>query len=690
MLALSSVPLEVLFLVTNYLSIDDIKSLRLVSKEFGQKAQPAYMDELFGRRTYFATIPDLQALLDFTKHPSKACLRLKHLRLDIASPYIHIRHSIFQDTCEEDLKDLKPPKLFHRVAFGVHYHNLEALEQSEDQALLFAALQNLPNLEAIEFVDRPGPPSEKALSRHYPFLMTRRYKDEFLAFYKDYTTRQRRGRLTSLLTHVMVALKNSPCRIKEILVDDSAQPYMLLSHSWFSLQRRHIKDLQVPLENLRVLELNLTQPTPDYSPDLGTYPDTNPANAKLQCLPEFFRNVLPNLETLKIRFEDVIDDFGLHQLTPNNLSFDPNLLIMKVELNLPHLRNLELRMVPFTEAELRTGLLLPHSSTLRRITMEDCVLQENIQMWSSIFELLEYELQLDSFRFCTKSVDRRIRIGKMPYQFEVRGDVQASNHICRVQISRKDRMTNTNLQNGLRLVRQFEEKIVHAFARALEQDTAGGIPDITINDSEDEQDEQMQHNHHHNHNNMWAYDIGDEDDFDDDDFGPPIPMMMPFLPNIANIGPPHLHIHPPPLASTLNTIQPYTSQPSPNAIPDLLLPAGPGIQPAPIDPTGHFLRINGGLNLPPGSVVLPSFIIPSTYLNTAALEGQPRTVQNILANLTPNALDIGVTSTAPNGDPSVPAPAAGSSAGPSTAPPPPQILGPQFTLADIISYINPG
>ncbi|EPS35391.1 hypothetical protein H072_11253 [Dactylellina haptotyla CBS 200.50] len=685
MSALASVPLEVLFLVTAYLPIEDIKSLRFTCKELHERAQPAYNDELYGRRTYFATIPDLQALLNFTKHPSKANLRLKHLRLDVASPYIHIRPSLFRTILEEDPKELKPPELFHREGFIVHNSHFEALEQTEDQALLFAALQNLPNLEIIEFVDRPGPPSEKSLAMHYPTLMTRRYRDEFLIFYKEYASRQKRGRLSSLFSYMITALKNSPCRIKEILLGDPVHPYMLVTHGMFHILRRHLKDMQPAFENLRILELNLTQPSHDYSGPLGFDPifGIPGNNDTLQCIPEFLREVLPNTETLKLRFEDVVGDFRFDQRHGNSISFDPNMLLMKVELNLPRLKRLELQMIPFKEAELKDGVLKPHRGTLRHLLFEDCTLQEEPQMWSSVFEMLEDELSLDSFSFFTKSIDRKLRIGKIPNVFKVSGNVNSGRHVCEVRISRKNDLVNTTFKGGLKLVQAFEETLARNAARSNDPFNNNPI----LHSDDDLLNPLDNANGAHMHDD--AFDDWD-DEFDDDDFGPPLPMM-PFLPGIGP--PPHLHIHPPgPIAPPPQPIELYTAQPDPNGIPDHLFP---GLQSAPIDPTGNFRRIGipgiGPPNNthPPGSVAIPSFIIPATYLNTAALEGQPRTAQNILRNLTANALDIGVNVTPQDaGD------TAGGAAGPSTGPAAGPSTGPTlgllspFDFSNILPYFN--
>ncbi|KAK6353597.1 hypothetical protein TWF696_005560 [Orbilia brochopaga] len=662
MTGISSLPLEVLFLVTGYLWADDIKALRLTCKDLNEKTAEAHADELFKCRTYFATIQDLQALFDFTKHPSKAALRLKHLRLDIASPYIHIQPRQLLESLNggEDGQPLRPPKLFNQTCFAAECHNYEGVEQSEDQALVFAAIQNLPNLEIIEFVDRNGAPSEKSLKIHYESLMTPELKAEFMEFYNDHEIRQKRGRMTSLFLYVMVAIKYSQCRLKEILVDNPRHSYMFMSHGWFENHRRHVKDLKTPLENLRILELNLAHPaaeSPDYI-DLEEVLETS--EVQLKCLPSFLTKATPNIETLKLRFEEIADVYNTRTWVGKYRAYEPNLLLRDVELTLPRIKRLELRAIPFIKEELLDVLLRPHSATLRHLIIEDCVLQELPQNWSALFELLEEPLHLETFSFWTKSIDVTIGLsGRIPYLFKTWGDVRKDGHICQVQVLKKKALVTTNFHVGLRMIHDFEDRLsnIPSFGQGPhddddDDDEDGPDEEDLLSTGDEEDDEDFWHFHHDNDEDWIDMDEGHEED-EDNDYPvipqipfpiPPFPLPIPpILPSQGAQTP-----HPPATYST--QLPEHLSLPTP--------------QPATVDNTGNFIGINmlHG-RLPHGGVLIPPFLIPRDCLNTAALEGQALTVQNVLGNLMPDALNTGLQ----NGDAAGPSTAGPSSVVPSIA-----------------------
>ncbi|KAF3923631.1 hypothetical protein ABW21_db0205537 [Orbilia brochopaga] len=630
---ITSLPLEVLFLVTGYLWADDIKALRLTCKDLDSKTADAHADELFKCRTYFATVQDLQALFDFTKHPSNAALRLKHLRLDIASPYIHIQPRQLLESLngEEDGQPVLPPKLFNQTCFAAECHNYEGAEQGEDQALVFAAVQNLPNLEIIEFVDRNGAPSEKSLKIHYESLMTPELKDEFIEFYKDHEIRQKRGRLTSLFLYVMVALKYSRCRLKEVLVDNPRHSYMFMSHGWFENHRRHVKGLRTPLENLRVLELNLAHPAAESPNYLNLEEEVlETSEVQLKCLPSFLTKATPNIETLKLRFEEIADVYNTRTWVGKYRAYEPNLLLRDVELSLPRIKRLELRAIPFIKEELTDVLLRPHSATLRHLVVEDCVLQELPQNWSSLFELLEDVLQLETFSFWTKSIDVTIGLnGRIPYLFKTWGDVRNSKHICQVQVLKKKALVSTDYTAALRMIHEFEDRLTNipTFGQAPpdddDDDDNNGEEDIESTGDE-EDDEDFWHLHVNGDDDGWIDMNDQDDDLDDDLFAPefPFPPVSPFpLIGLA-----------PPMALNDLPVPTYSVQTEETVLPTP--------QPASVDHTGTFLGINRvPTRLPHGAVLIPPFLIPRTALDTDALEGQPLTVQNVLRNLMPHALD---------------------------------------------------
>ncbi|KAJ6263960.1 hypothetical protein Dda_0097 [Drechslerella dactyloides] len=633
---ISSLPLEVLFLVTGYLYADDIKALRLTCRDLNGKTAEAHVEELFKCRTYFATVQDLQALLEFTRHPSKAALRLKHLRLDIASPYIHIQPRQLLDSLHngEDGEPLRPPKLFSQTCFAVECHNYEGVEQSEDQALVFAAIQNLPNLEIVEFVDRTGAPSDKSLKIHYNTLMTPEFKDEFIEFYKEHQIRQKRGRMTSLFLYVMVALKYSQCRLKEILVDNPRHSYMFMSHGWFENHRRHVKDLKTPLDTLRVLELNLAHPAaeqPDYL-DFDEVLETS--EVQLKCLPSFLTKATPNIETLKLRFEEIADVYNTRTWVGKYRAYEPNLLLREVELNLPRLKRLELRAIPFIKEELLEVLLRPHSATLRHLVLEDCVLQELPQTWSALFELLDDPLHLETFSFWTKSIDVAINLtGRIPHLFRVWGDVRKDGHICQVQVLKKKEIVNTDFKTGLRLIHEFEERLnnIPSFGQGPYEDD-GGDDDEDLLETDDEED--PADFWHFPHDDDWIdMDEDHEDDSDEDPTSLGIPQFPLPIPPFPLPMPPIL---PSQGAQSVFPHQTYSAQLPENTI--LPIP-----QPANVDNTGHLLGINMVPQpLPHGSVLMPPFLIPRSCLNTGALQGQRLSVQNVLRNLTSTALDTGI------------------------------------------------
>ncbi|KAK6522332.1 hypothetical protein TWF281_002898 [Arthrobotrys megalospora] len=636
---LLSIPLELLFLVVGYLPADDIKSVRLTCTELNQKTAGVHKDALFQCRTYFATIPDLEALLALTRHSSGANLRLKHLRIDVASPYIHIRPNLLLNSLggDDEEEELRPPKLFNRTCFAFDCHNFEGLKQSEDQALIFAALQNLPNLEVVEFVDRQGIPSEKSLAMHYPLSTNPEYKDQFMAFYKDHAVRQRRDRMTTLLFYVMAALKHAPCRVKEILVDNPRHGYMYTSLGWFDSHRRHISRLAKPLENLRVLEMNLCYPwPPEDHRDFDEFGPIKLTEGELQCLPEFLSNTVPNIEKLRLNFAEILPELNTNNLhvwiRPEGRRYEPTFFLKKMEIKLPRIKRFEFVGIPFVPEELIEVLLSPHKNTLRHLMFEDCVLQETPQCWSTIFSLLKEELTLETFSFVTKTVDRRISlVGKMPHVFKVQGHVHTSNHRCEVQPSGKKPLVSTTYWEALDMIVDFEAKL-------LDSKASGEPHGRNENDrlQDDEDDDESSDSYDGTDTGDWPIGVWDElDDFDDDDDDDGIGPMGHFG-HIGHMGPP---LPLPPLPVGLPGLLPplpfggapetYTVQ---GNAPRRVFFAHP-------DPQGRL--IPAGLipqsTYPVGSVVVHDFIVPGTMIDTAAMEGQPITTQNVIRNLLPGA-----------------------------------------------------
>ncbi|KAK6502599.1 hypothetical protein TWF506_003179 [Arthrobotrys conoides] len=695
-----SIPLEILFLVAGNLPVEDIKSLRLACRELNEKAAGVYDEALFTCRTYFATIPDLEALLELTRHPSGANLRLKHLKINVASPYVHIKPNLLLNSLGDDDEEdeLRPPKLFNRTCFAFDCHNFEGLRQSEDQALIFAALQNLPNLEVIEFIDQQGMPSEKALAKHYPLSTSPEYKEQFIAFYKDHNVRQRRDRMTTLLFYVMAALKHAPCRIKELLVDSPQQRYMYASLGWFDSHRRHISRLGQSLENLRVLELNLCYPwPPEDHRDFDDFGPIKLTEGELRCLPDFLTNTVPNIEKLRLNFAEILPELNTNNLhvwmRPEARKYEPTFFLKNMEIHLPRIKRLELLGIPFIPNDLIEVLLRPHKSTLRHLLFEDCVLQETPQCWSTIFSLLKEELTLETFSFHTKTVHRRISlVGKMPHVFKVQGHVRDEKHTCEVQSSGKKPLISTTYWEALDIIVDFEAKL-------LDPSSASDPPPRSQTDYHFF-DDNSSSSSNPSEQGDWPINVWDDldDDFDDaDDDG------MGHIGHIGPIGPIGIGALPgplplplPPLPAGLNGIIPPF--PMPGALPRTYQAnQPPRLQFAHADPTGH-LVMPGTVpptTFPPGSVVVQDFVVPGTMLNITAMDGQPATVQNIIRNLLPNALDVGVnpvlgaTIGAPSFAASTAAAAASgsstagpSTAGPSTAGPStagPSVAGPSAT-----------
>ncbi|KAF3930052.1 hypothetical protein ABW19_dt0203261 [Dactylella cylindrospora] len=646
MAGINSIPLEVLFLITAYLTVDDLKSLKLTCADLNQKLYQAHLDELFGCRTYYATIQDLQKLLTFARHPSKAGLKLRHLRLNVSSPFVHIPSPLLISSLrDEDNSSNK--SLFAKTCFADGCVNFEAVEEKEDQAVLTAALQSLPNLEIVEFIDHRGVPSLRSLHIHYPDLLTPALEQEFLEFYKEHPIRQRHSRLTDLFLYVMVAIEHSECRIREILVDYPEEHYMFVKQSWFAEHRRHSKGLAKPLSKLRILELNIAPPHPDFSePDDDDFDDDfESRNSRLKCIPKFFSDVAPNVEILKLKWPGIADVWDTEAFVGEYSHYEPNLMLRDVSLYLPYLKRLDLRVIPFVERELRDTLLLPHKGTLKYLVLEDCALQSSPQNWSSIFEFIGDQLNLDSFFFDTESIDEVLgMVGEIPIRFRVLGNIKSGKCDCEVKLTRIEDITKTDFETGLKMIREFEDKapsfegFLGSGARsAIEELLRGPIGpgnerDSSSDDDDDSDDDGEQNDHEGGFETGDDWDEGGEEDedtddnFEDDFMGPPpqFPLLMP---------PPNFFDAPP-------STEPFTSRPLVDTARTRLIPLH-------VDPLGRFVSMSEGFRLAntggftAGSVMVPAFFIPSDLLDTEALEGQERTVQNILANLRPNALEIG-------------------------------------------------
>ncbi|KAK6496128.1 hypothetical protein TWF481_002151 [Arthrobotrys musiformis] len=491
--------------------------------------------------------------------------------------------------------------------------------------------------------------------------------------------------MTTLLFYVMSALKHAPCRIKEILVDTPRHAYMYTSLGWFDSHRRHINRLAKPLENLRVLEMNLCYPwPPEDHRDFDEFGPIKLTEGELQCLPEFLTNTVPNIEKLRLNFAEILPELNTNNLhvwiRPEGRRYEPTFFLKKMEITLPRIKRLEFIGIPFVPDELIEVLLRPHKSTLRHLMFEDCVLQETPQTWSTIFSLLKEELALETFSFHTKTVDRRVAlVGKMPHIFKVQGHVRDRKHKCEVQPSGKKPLVSTTYWEALDMIVDFEAKLLDPKAASESHRRDPNTFPFFGGGDNDDSDSSDGHSDHGD----WPINVWDDldDDFDDDDdtgigpmghighigigpMGPQLPIPLPALPaGLTGIIPPF------PMPSALPRT--YTLQGNPPS----------RFQFAHADPTGHLVMPGAApsTNFAPGSVIVQDFIVPGNMLDTAAMEGQPATVQNIIRNLLPGALDVGVNPGpgAPAGvpNPAVGAPTAGAStsgpptAGPSTAGP---------------------
>ncbi|KAF3277150.1 hypothetical protein TWF132_001787 [Orbilia oligospora] len=471
MATLSSLPNEVFNEIVGHLPRKSQLLLRQCSKTLEAKSDK---DTLFRTQRYYHSIIDIKNLVAFSTDPAhdNARARCKTLVLDTFSP------SSMKIRCKIRLENGE--KTMQTIAISTPKFNTHQVVE-----LLTTALDNLPNLECIEFMTTPdvGDVPNAILQTHYPGLGFDIREEKPGKWFKNAyrnATAHAYPHENQTFANAMAAISRSNWQPKVIrfpeLTDvrrwtwksQSSKRYMPSngpSLEWFVYtDDRILEALRPRLQNLRKLEIPLflgDSDEYDYEPD-ETREDLMKARPEVTN----FLQMVPNLEELRFKVGSLIrintpDDSG--GWVPLQFPINP---VDVGSLRFNNLRILSLLEQAFVEDELKTFLTY-HKNTLRKIELINCVLHSPHQLWSGIFELIRTDLTLWSFEFHTEypkmhqHTTEHLRI--VPW-FRVYGNVRTADHRCELfpkyESHKQENTHRIDFDQAMQVVTILEYKVV--------------------------------------------------------------------------------------------------------------------------------------------------------------------------------------------------------------------------------------
>ncbi|RVD82719.1 uncharacterized protein DFL_007134 [Arthrobotrys flagrans] len=350
--------------------------------------------------------------------------------------------------------------------------------------LLAKALDNLPNLEAIEFTTTTdvGDVPNAILQSHYPNLKFDIREGKAGKWFKNAYRKAREYAPSRLIEeeysfeNAMEAISQSTWQPKIIRFpgfEDIRGSIWLSSFSdisndgasleWFYDIER-IEALLPKLQSLRRLDILIwvgALEEPDLEPDrlFGALENARPGMTR-------FLEKAPNVEELRFKVGGLPRlKFPENSATrlPRQFPINP---IDIGSLKFNNLRILSLIEQAFFENELKT-FLTSHKDTLRRVKLINCVLHSEHQIWSGIFKLLQTDLWLWSFEFHTDypstSYDSTDELRIIPW-FRVYGNVRTPDHRCELfpkhDRHKEDNSHHIDFDQAMQVIAILENKII--------------------------------------------------------------------------------------------------------------------------------------------------------------------------------------------------------------------------------------
>ncbi|KAK6504172.1 hypothetical protein TWF506_002380 [Arthrobotrys conoides] len=480
---LSSLPNEVFNEIVNHLPRKSQLLLRLCSKTLESKSDN---DKLFRTQRYYHSAVDLKGLVSFSTDPVHeiARNRCKTLVLDTFSPRTSMKIRC-KTQCEEGENGEKKMKTIAVTT--------DKLAGERAIGLLTTALNNLPNLEAVEvvttkdIVDVP----DSILQAHYPDLgFDIRVGKHGKWFKKAYRRAMEHVEVYPRENHtfpnILAAISQSTWDPKILRFPEltDARRWIWKSQSlesaymhsnglslrWFSNELDNptfAEGLQSRLRGVKKLELPLW-----IGDDEGSEISLNEVYTALRDARRGLTKVLemvPEVEELRIKVGglprfNILDIAGTVIWHPAVFPQNPvDVAVLKFN----NLRILSLFEQAFVEDELKS-FLISHKTTLRRIELINCVLHSQQQLWSNIFNLLKSHLSLWSFEFHTEypkiTSQTSEQLRTIPW-FRVYGNIRTPNHRCELFPKHDDSYKQENkhpitFDQALQVVTILEHKIV--------------------------------------------------------------------------------------------------------------------------------------------------------------------------------------------------------------------------------------
>ncbi|KAF3930160.1 hypothetical protein ABW19_dt0209428 [Dactylella cylindrospora] len=468
--SIGTLPLELFYIIASFLSNEDLLAIRQVSKRLYTKAQEPHLERIFGTRKYFGTVPDLDALITFSQHPSKANLWLKNLKIDLSLPYI--RSDDRWAISPMDLARIHGKYTHHkrwaldRVCGENWMRHENALADKSMLTKMYIAFQNLPNLQRIEFCSsrpRTAIPGRVVLA-HYPELSVLPIADYMMDVYR---LRERYSApaesIGELFGYTISALLGTPNELRAIRIDDTCKDIrQCVDISWFHANRHSFPHLKEAFKNLREIELATSTDLTYYGEGYKELSDS------LTSFDLFLRDVIPHIRSFSLCSSTIegVDRMGN---TPYHLDgrypFYAPMMLLNPPLRFPNIRKLHFQVLAFSEGEIKNFLIL-HKDTLREVAFTNCLLQSKYQIWSRIFSLLETDLTLQTFEYDHALNDAFINdeypdVKAIPW-FRVYGDVRKENHYCsmypKTELNRP--FAAINFKKAMTLVYELEEAVI--------------------------------------------------------------------------------------------------------------------------------------------------------------------------------------------------------------------------------------
>ncbi|EPS35403.1 hypothetical protein H072_11254 [Dactylellina haptotyla CBS 200.50] len=417
MKSLTTLPVELVQLITKYTSVDDLLNLRLACKQLNYKTRDTHLNALYARRTYFLSLKSLQILLKLSQH-SDLNFRVKHLQLDIACAIFNFADSINLDEDEDpdSIDQLAESLLGSRGSFlsDTRYYVSDVPLDGRYTRLLTSAFAGLPNLKTVELINGHNPNSEVSFRTFELYnppansssgssgVDLQEYERVRSTGWVDVYTLNAHQVIPAIFA---ASVKSHTVELENILLDEKTLKGRVFNSTgdslavWIPEILAIHEDHQSPFPKLKRLEL-----------PLGTLKDNE--GIEQRRIFEYILRFTDTLESLKI-VQGASPLHDLTQLFP--ASIDPPVDTLTTWLPdsfdgthaiFPRLTSFHLESF-LTSFETLNTLLVSLKGSLRTLSLVSCTIENPPSGWRRILETIDKSMGITSFKLIPAQADRK-------------------------------------------------------------------------------------------------------------------------------------------------------------------------------------------------------------------------------------------------------------------------------------------